>query len=727
VVQAMAIRSRSKTRLSLLDRIAAHCGIEDAYRDAQKKLRRTKPETKRLLLAAMGVPANDDEEIAATLEELERADWRRTLRPVYVTNMGAGPIAIELNVACEEREVEWTLRLEDGGEKRSRAAIASLPLLGQREIDAKRVERRRLTLGDGIPWGYHLLKTILIVTPGRCWAPACMTEGKRLWGVSAQLYTLRSDANWGIGDFRDLLHLVEGLRARGAEIVGLNPLHAMFLDNPEQASPYSPASRLFLNLLYIDVEAVPEFVKCAEARDLVASADFQEKLRKCRSSALVDYTNVAELKLGVLRLLFAYWNSSANTERASFEAFGRERGEALERHCVFQCLRRQFALQDLALRDWRLWPEEYRQPESAAVAAFAVAHRKDVAFLARMEWLADSQVRAAADAAKGMEIGLYRDMAVGADMAGVETWSNQTAVVSGAHVGAPPDIYNPAGQDWGLPPLHPRALQEEGYRGFIELIRANMRYAGALRIDHVMALQHLYWVPASRSPKEGAYVSYPLDDLVGILALESQRNRCLVVGEDLGTVPDGFRERMAAANILSYRVLFFEQNSKTGAFRRPAAYPELSVAVVSNHDLPTIRAWWEGSDILLRERLHLFPDPRGAEEQRRQRIRDRNQLLRALKREGLLGARTEPNSTELMLAVHAFVAKSGAFLAMAQVDDIACEIDPVNLPASLEYPNWRRRLSVTLERLFAGADMRELAEIFASERGVGEPDVKAPV
>jgi len=179
-------------------------------------------------------------------------------------------------------------------------------------------------------------------------------------------------------------------------------------------------------VLYIDAEAVPEFAKCGEARDLVASADFQEKLRKCRASALVDYTNVAELKLGVLRLLFAYWNSSANTGRGSFEAFRRERGEALERHCVFQCLRRQFALQDPALRDWRLWPEEYRQPESAAVAAFAVAHREEVTFLAWMEWLADSQLRAAADAAKGMEIGLYRDMAVGADMAGVETWSNQT-------------------------------------------------------------------------------------------------------------------------------------------------------------------------------------------------------------------------------------------------------------------------------------------------------------
>jgi 4-alpha-glucanotransferase len=303
-------------------------------------------------------------------------------------------------------------------------------------------------------------------------------------------------------------------------------------------------------------------------------------------------------------------------------------------------------------------------------------------------------------------------MAVGADMAGVETWTNQKAVVSGAHVGAPPDIYNPAGQDWGLPPFNPRELQEEGYQGFIELIRANMRYAGALRIDHVMALQHLYWVPESRSPREGAYVSYPLDDLVGILALESQRNRCIVIGEDLGTVPDGFRERMAKANILSYRVLFFEQSSKNGAYRKPEDYPGLSVAVASNHDLPTIRAWWEGSDISLRERLHLFPDAHGADAQRKQRSRDRKQLLRALRHEGLLATDGEMNAAGLMVAIHEYLAKSAAFLVMAQLDDISGEIDPVNLPGSVEYPNWRRRLSLTIEELLQGPEMQAMAEMF---------------
>lgn len=732
----MTIRNKSGRRAGLLDALADRFGIETSYRDALKKLRKTSEETKRLLLAAMGADAADDGSIAVMLDKIDRDRWQRTLRPVYVVRADDGPIAIELNFTgprAEAGEVEWTLRLENGTQQQGDAKIETLAVVEEHEIDGKRFARRKLFLGDKIPEGYHRLtidggaaESLLIATPGRCWVPPSMSKGTRLWGVSAQLYVLRSEKNWGIGDFGDLRRLVEGLAEKGADIVGLNPLHAMFLDNPEHASPYSPASRLFLNVLYIDVTEVPEFQKCAEARQRTESADFQEKLQKCRSSELVDYTHVAELKLEILRVLFTNWSSIAEARQGDFEAFRRKRGEALERSCIFHALRQELARQDPTLHDWRLWPAEYRQPESSAVADFAMKHREEVSFMAWMEWLADSQLASAAASAETMEIGLYRDLAVGADITGVETWSSQSSIVSGAHVGAPPDIFNPAGQDWGLPPLNPRALQEEGYRGFIDLIRANMRYAGALRIDHVMALQHLYWVPESRSPREGAYVRYPLDDLVGILALESQRHRCMVVGEDLGTVPDGFRERMAEANILSYRVLFFEQNAKTGAFRKPETYPPLSAAVASNHDLPTIRAWWEGSDIALRERLHLFPDPGGADAQRKQRARDRQQLLRSLRQQGLLGDAAELNGEELLISVHAFLAKCSSFLALVQADDAAGEIEPVNLPASIEYPNWQRKLSVTIEELLDGAEMNRVAEIFTVERDRRRPRSQRP-
>jgi 4-alpha-glucanotransferase len=322
-----------------------------------------------------------------------------------------------------------------------------------------------------------------------------------------------------------------------------------------------------------------------------------------------------------------------------------------------------------------------------------------------------------------MAVGLYRDLAVGADRAGAETWANAAAVVSGAHVGAPPDIYNPAGQNWGLPPFHPRALREEEYASFIQLVRANMRHAGGLRIDHVMGLQHLYWVPEGQKPATGAYVRYPIEDLIGILALESHRQHCLIIGEDLGTVPEGFRERMAESNILSYRVLFFEQEEKTSAFLPPRVYPTLALAVVGSHDLPTFRGWWEGRDLDLKERLGLFLDPAEAPRQRQARECDRSQLLRALRHEGLLPPDGDPDIPTLARAAHAFLARTPSVLAMAQIDDLTDEADPVNVPAtSDEHPNWRRRLSVTLEELATRPHFIDIAEIFRAERSARRPD-----
>ena len=723
----MGTQNKRKMKLTPLDILADRLGIESEYCDARQKVQRTSPETKRALLAAMSVPANDDAQIRAALKELDRTECERPLAPASVAYQNTGPAKLELRLPPATREVCWHLLLEDGTEKSGRVNFNTLAPLATYEAEGNRVECRQFVLEGGVPSGYHRLKidsgdarareTVLIVTPGRCWLPSSVVNGRRVWGIAAQLYLLRSADDWGIGDFTDLRRFAGLVSAAGADIVGLNPLHQLFLDTPEHASPYSPASRLLLNVLNIGVAAVPGFANCAGLQRLIASDAFQQKLAKCRAAKLVDYTTVSELKLQAFALLFEHWKSSADAQCDSFESFRREQGEMLERNCVFHSVRQMFAHCDPNLSDWRRWPEEYRDPSSPAIARFASEHRDEITFRAWLQWIADSQLASAAAAAKDMEIGLYRDMAVGADVSGVETWSNQTALVSGVHIGAPPDIYNPAGQDWGLPPFHPRALKEEGYRSFIELIRANMRHAGALRIDHVMALQHLYWVPKGGWPKNGAYMRYPLEELVGILALESQRNQCLVVGEDLGTVPDGFRDRMAHANILSYRVLFFERKAKSGAFRRPNQYPVLSVAVASNHDLPTIRAWWEGRDIDLKERLHLFPE--SGEAQRQQRERDRKQLLRAMKKERLLPPKGEFGGEDLIPFVHAYLARSKSFLAMPQIDDISGEIEPVNLPASSsEYPNWHRRLSLTLEELATDSRLKQSARIFQSERGL---------
>ncbi len=449
-------------------------------------------------------------------------------------------LTLDLVLPAGTGEITWRLTLEDASERTGRIAFGELELIETRSVDGTLLERRRLLLEAGLPWGYHHLAIepgdatmMLVVTPGKCWLPPALVEGRRLWGIAAQLYLLRSGSDWGIGDFGDLRRLVELAADRGADVIGLNPLHAMFPDDPEHASPYSPASRLLLNILNIDVTAIPELLDCPETRELIASEAFGQGVQACRSKHLVDYAGVTAIKLSVLERLFDACRGSADPARwRAFEAFRREHGDVLERNCLFLALREHFAHEDPSHADWHAWPEEYRDPASPAVARFAEENRHRLDFFAWQQWVADEQLAAAAAAAeeRGMAVGLYRDLAVGADRAGAETWANAAAVVSGAQVGAPPDIYNPAGQNWGLPPFHPRALREEGYRSFIELVRANMRHAGGLRIDHAMGLQHLYWVPQGQKPSAGAYVRYPIEDLIGILALESHRHRCLVVG-----------------------------------------------------------------------------------------------------------------------------------------------------------------------------------------------------
>jgi len=713
---------------SVLDRLSERMGIVSEFRNARGATVRTDNAIKRNLLTAMGLQVSDEREAQAALDVLDRRAWLQTLAPVAVVRASLGQVAAEIVMPADEGEIVWRLTLEDGAERSGRKAFAELSLLKEHSLDGRVLQRRRLELGVDLPLGYHRLTVepggaamALIVVPEQCWLPAGVAEGRRMWGIAIQLYLLCSASNWGLGDFSDLRALVDLAAAHGADAIGLNPLHAMFSDDPEHASPYAPASRLLLNILNIDVTAVPELRLCPETQALIGCVAFQERLRACRSQHLVDYAGVTKLKLSALETLFETGRGAPDGGRwRAFEAYRRRRGEVLARNCLFQGLREHFAHQVPAVADWHGWPEEYRNPDSPAVARFAEEHRKRLDFLTWLQWIADEQLGAAAAAARegGMEVGLYRDLAVGADRAGAETWADAAAVVSGAQVGCPPDIYNPAGQNWGLPPFHPRALREEGYRSFIELVRANMRHAGGLRIDHVMGLQRLYWVPSGQPASAGAYVRYPTEDLVGILALESQRHRCLVVGEDLGTVPEGFRERMAAANILSYRVLFFEQDMETGEFLPPEAYPALSLSVVGSHDLPTLRGWWEGGDIDLKEHLNLYPQAEEAARQRETRRRDQGQLVSALQREGLLAEDSAPEIPILSRAAHAYLARTPSVLAMAQIDDLTDEAEPVNVPTtSDQHANWRRRLSMTLDELAQRPRFIDIADIFQAERG----------
>jgi 4-alpha-glucanotransferase len=721
---------------SAIVRLAQRYGIEDEFTDAHGELRPTSAETRQALLAGMGLGASDEAGAKAALEEAERRDWSRTLEPVYVVRGETQRPSIEIKLRRSEDSVSWRILEEGGGELQGHAPTAGLNILECREIGGIAWARYCLTLAGEIPWGYHTIfigrgpperepaeqdagergpadTAVLIVAPERCWLPPAFDEGAKLWGVSAQLYLLRSAHQWGIGDYTDLARLVEILKPLGANVVGLNPLHAMFLEMPEQASPYSPANRLLLNILNIDVMAVPELAQCEPARSLMESRPFQVALKSCQDARLVQYSSVLALKLKVLRLVFADARRPSDAPRwQGFTAFERSGGDSLEQGCLFQALQRHFAQGSPALTDWHDWPAEYRDRSSAAVARFAREHADDVLFFKWLQFIADEQLAAVARIAKPMAIGLYRDLAVGAAPAGAETWLNPRVIVDAAQVGAPPDIYNPAGQDWGLPPFNPLALHEEGYRSFIDLVRANMRHAGGLRIDHVMALKQLYWIPQGGTPAQGAYVRYPLEDLIAILALESHRNRCLVVGEDLGTVPAGFRERMAQANILSYRVLLFEQTPN--GFVPPEDYPAASVAVAGSHDLPTQHAWWESRDIALKEHLALYPNAQELQRARERRRSEHAELVAALRRAGLLDG---DDIESLIRAAHAYLARSNAFLVIAQLDDLTDEVAPVNVPGTdTEHANWRRRQAMTLEELAVHPRVHALAELLEKER-----------
>jgi len=717
----MTNRSREDTEvlrddgevLSALASLSVYCGILPSYVDARGDTQTATAESRQALLAAMGVSSTNEESARRALLELRAGEANQMLPPVHVHYQASGPIEIGINGELPRQATQWRIELEDGGVREGRV---------QEALAAE----GKLRIEEQLPDGYHSLtvglagsRCSLIVTPGHCWLPSGVDAGRQFWGVAVQLYLLRSHENWGIGDYGDLERLVRLLASRGADVVGLNPLHAMFPDDPEQASPYSPASRLLLNILNIDVAKLADAMDCPAARERMDSAEFQQTLARCRGATLVDYSGAASLKMPVLQALYSC-SDRASPEWQSFETFRAGSGMAFERSCLFLALRKRFAEESADMADWHRWPEAYRSADSSATQRFAEESADAVTFQAWLQFVADAQLRECSEVAGGMAVGLYRDLAVGANLAGAETWANPTAVVDGAQVGAPPDIYNPQGQDWGLPPFNPRALRAEGYRSFVELVRANMRHAGGLRIDHVMALQQLYWVPRGRSAAEGAYVRYPLEDLVGILALESQRNQCLVVGEDLGTVPEGFRERMERANILSYRVLFFEKDAD--GFIAPEDYPRLALAVASSHDLPTLRAWWQTTDLTLKSRLDLFPTADHAAQASAERELDREALEALLRDNRLIGA-SVLNADRFADAAHTLLGRARSVLTMLQLDDLTGEVEPVNVPTtSHEHPNWRRRISVSLEQLGGDPRFVSTTAAVATERSQAPKD-----
>jgi 4-alpha-glucanotransferase len=556
-------------------------------------------------------------------------------------------------------------------------------------------------------------------TAGRlCHVPGWLAD-TRVWGISLQLYELRSRRNWGIGDFADLATFCDIAAEAGADFVGLNPLHALFLAEPDRCSPFSPSSRRFLNPLYIAVDEVEGY----EPSGPVAA-----KARNLSALPTVDYRQVAALKITALRQI---WSSDAwrakTADAASFDLFCARRGETLRMHALFEALSEEMVSRGYG-SGWREWPRAFADPRSAEVAEFTRANADEIRFQCWLQWLCETQLEKAAVIARGagMRIGLYLDFAVGEAPDGSATWTDRDAYVVGQSIGAPPDYFSAYGQDWGLTPLSPESLERTGCAAFAEPIAASMRFAGALRIDHVMALERLFFVPEGRLPADGRYVDYPTDALMDVLASLSEEHGALVIGEDLGVVPEGFRQRMGERRILTYRIAYFEKSGER--FKRAEEYPELAIACLSTHDLAPLRAWWRGDDIRLRSGIGAI-DAAMAVTQTQERAIERKSLVETLGQSGALApeeanryvdAADKPGEfppAGFAAAMHRFIALTPSRLVAARLADLTGDDRPTNLPGTVDaYPNWRFKCPVSIEDLAQDERFERITGMLAAIR-----------
>jgi glycogen debranching enzyme GlgX/4-alpha-glucanotransferase len=664
-----------------LDRLARAAGIAPVWWEVNGTRHAVGDDTKRALLAAMRLPAGTSGEARNSLERLARELNHRAL-PYAIIGYAGEPIELllVLEPGLGRRSAWLTLALEDGEIRRHRIGAEDGALTQGTAIDGSRLQCWRITLPPQ-PLGRHRVwrddapdvVCHLTVAPRRCHMPPALAGGTRLFGVSAQLYALRRAGDQGVGDFTTLGDLAEAAAQAGAATIGLNPLHALFAGQRDRASPYHPSDRRFLDPIYLDVSRLDDGFDRSEAHALSALP-------------AVDYPSVWALKRQVLERHFATFEAStrhnpgAEPARA-FAAFVARGGAALARFAAFEAI-----AETRPGQPWRYWPAALQQADAAPA--------ERVRFHLYLQFLCETQLAEAAcrGRAGGLALGFIRDLAVGAAPDGAEAWAHDALLGQGVSIGAPPDPFAAEGQIWGLPPPDPLDMLRSGFAAFADLLAANMRHAGGLRIDHAMGLTRLFWVPEGASGADGAYVAYPFAHLLGQVTLASTRANCLVVGEDLGTVPEGFRETLAEADVLSYRVLLLERAGI--GFKPPEAYPAKALACVSTHDLPTLAGWWEGADIAESASLGLLPAD-AASDAKAERTEEKSALAAAL------GQPDAAAASDIAMAAHAYVGRAPSCLVLAQADDLAGERIAVNLPGTdTERPNWRRKLAPPVTDLF---------------------------
>lgn len=708
----------------MLQQLADKLGIATSFSDGGlvKKDYEISDSVIRYIAERLGYKAGNLGEIEKSLADFDKRRWQQTLENIYVLEQGC--LQFDAVVPNDQVQSFFALQIENKDTGISSAVTFEVHPTGETYAIGKTIYAKLLVaITSELPVGYYNLtftvgdknyKSTLAVAPRCCFENPALAEGK-IWGYALQLYSLRSERNWGVGDFTDLSNFIQICARSGADVIGLNPLNVLVHSYPEEASPYCSISRLFLNPIYIDVEAVPEF----RAEDL---DELRYKISELRQSELIQYGEVYPLKISVLEKLYGRFMADLHSPRQQeFAAFVEAQGEDLHKLALFQ------ALYDIKSTyiwgGWRAWEDGFQNPYSPEVRKFAEEYADRIRFFKYLQFEADRQFSLASAKVKecGLKVGFYRDLAVGVGKDSAELWSDKDVFINGVGAGAPPDAFFPAGQKWELGAFNPYVLKERCYEPFIKILRANMHAAGALRIDHVMGLMRLYVIPDHG--EQGTYIMYNLKDMLNIVAIESHRNQCQIVGESIGNVPDGFLETLAAKNIYSLSVLWAERkDAGWGDFTPPQEYPVQAFTSVGTHDMAPLRMWWFGYDIEVMYKLGLMNEE-GKNGAYQKRESDRWKLLSALDSQGVwpednlrkdnyIYGQGYPEGIEE--AVHRFASRTASKVFLAQLEDILHVEQLQNLPGTDrdKHPNWRRKIPVALERLESdGAYIRNVAAI----------------
>lgn len=738
-----------ETQDTALDRLAAAYGIEPEYIDNWGHIHKTSANTKEKLLNAMGIAYANPNEALRARDEKSASRLTETTIVASITNM---PKTLELRLPADWyaeglSEIQLTLVIFDEyGETQNHqftfVDISQCNLAGHDEVswcqaylafphlDRLGYYEFRLAVRLGTKEKKHTM--LVAVCPDKAYLPTKMSDDGRIAGIALSLYAVRSDDNWGVGDFADLKRIVDWVvdDLHGG-IIGLNPLHALFNRRPYNISPYSPSSRLYKNFIYLDIMGIADYQGSSDAQQFVQTPETQRLLKEVRAARHVEYEKVAAIKNVVLRKIFKWFldhhwgdNGQRSDRGKEFEQYLAREGQMLDNYAVFCALDNVFHTENPDVWVWKQWPEEYHRCDTDSIQEFKQEHWREILFHKYVQWQLELQLSHVQEYAKqrGMLIGLYHDLAVASDRCGADFWAYQNYFLHDARVGAPPDAFALQGQDWGCPPPNIENLRESGYKLFIKEIQKNCMAAGALRIDHAMRLFRLYCIPKDEPPKDGTYLRQPYEDLLKILMLESVKNQVVIIGEDLGTVPPLVREVFAKSNVFSYRLLYFERAGQDRRFLLPERYPELALVSAATHDLPTLAGFWSHRDIAIRKQAGFFDSEEAICAAAAEREDDKKKLLDIFCELGLLpsNAKTDAGvysslTREVQEAAVSFLASTQAKLLVISQEDLFMESEQQNLPGTIiEYPNWSQKMKYSVEQLRTDEEAKALSKMFQS-------------